>query len=81
MALSELTEEEPSAESIPKNSAFHPDNVAAVSLITLLHIKDYLAILAGTANERATDAAEALHERGQFLCPPPLGGVSEPTGE
>lgn len=71
-------------EEIPRSSAFHPDNVAAVSLITLLHIKDYLAILAGTANERATDAAEALHEKGQFLCPAPLGhvgDVSEPTGE
>lgn len=66
---------------IPKESAFHPDNVAAVSLITLLQIKDYLAVIAAAADEKGTDMVEGLHEKGQFLCPAPLRPVAEVTEE
>lgn len=59
-------------EEVPRESAFHPDNVAAVSLITLLQIKDYLAVIAAAADEKGTDMVESLHEKGQFLCPAPL---------
>lgn len=57
---------------VPRNSAFHPDNIDAVTLITLLHIKDYLNVIAGNIDEKGTDYVQGLHEKGVTLCPPPL---------
>lgn len=75
--MAELTEQE-----VPKNSVFHPDNVNAVTLLTLLHIKDYLNVICGALDEDGTELVQKLHESGTFLCPPPLGpAASEPTGE
>jgi hypothetical protein len=67
--MAELTEEVPE---LPENSVFHPNNVNPVMLLTLLQIKDYLAVIAAEISENQTTALEALHENGQFLCPPPF---------
>lgn len=70
------------ASGIPENSVFHPNNVNPVTLLTLLQIKDYLALIAATLNEAGTDRVEELHDSGQFLCPPPfMAGSSEVTDE
>ena len=65
--MAELEEQE-----VPRNSVFHPDNLGPVTLITLLQIKDYLAVIAANVNEAQTDNVEALHDLGQFLCPAPV---------
>ena len=67
--MAELEEQE-----VPRNSVFHPDNIGPVTLLTLLQIKDYLAVIAAHLNEPQTDGLEKLHESGQFLCPPPGSG-------
>lgn len=69
---------DPNEPAVPRNSVFHPDNIGPVQLLTLLHIKDYLAVIAAKVDPDTTDALENMHESGQFLCPPPFAG---PTGE
>lgn len=62
---------------VPRNSVFHPDNIAAVNLLTLLQIKDYLAVIAANLDDVTTTALEELHEQGKFLCPPPFAASPE----
>jgi hypothetical protein len=71
--MSELRDEE-----IPTTSMFHPDNVQQYILLTLLQIKEYLAVIAGNANEKETEAVEAHHDSGRLVYPPPfLSGPGE----
>lgn len=66
---------------VPRNSVFHPDNIGPISLVTLLQIKDYLAVIAATLNEQQTTRIESLHEQGKFLCPPPFSGPPQDDAE
>jgi hypothetical protein len=81
--MAELYEDgEKEASGLPENSVFHPNNVNPVMLLTLLQIKDYLAVISANLDENATTALEDLHETGQFLCPPPfMAASSEVTDE
>ena len=83
------TEEPGSDAGFPENSIFHPDVVAQYTLLTLLQIRDVLAVIASNVSKESEDEFEALidryHERGSLYLPPPFLGapseVSEVTEE
>lgn len=68
--MAELQEPE-----VPKESMFHPDNVQAYTLLTLLQIKEFLGVIASNMNKSAEenlDVLELYHQRGKLLYPPPF---------
>ena len=68
--MAELQEPE-----VPKESMFHPDNVQAYTLLTLLQIKEFLGVIASNMNKSAEenlDVLELYHPSGKLLSPPPF---------
>lgn len=53
----------------PVESIFDPRVVNQATLLTLLQIKDYLAVIAANLDDETTTRVEELHDLGQFLCP------------
>lgn len=69
--MAELQEPE-----VPKESMFHPDNVQAYTLLTLLQMREFLGIIASNLSEEADAELDHLerefHSKGRLLYPPPF---------
>jgi hypothetical protein len=46
---------------------FHPDNVQQFILLTLLQIRDFVAVSAGVADMQAYKAVRARHDDGRLM--------------
>lgn len=62
-----------------QDSAYHPDNVPVVTLITLERIYDMLAVIAGHFEPEKARAVINLHKSGQTLSPEPAIAPQTPT--
>lgn len=58
--------------SMPQIDLLDEENINRTIATTLLHIKDYLAVLVTLKDEKAGSELEYLHNSGQVLMPPPI---------
>lgn len=55
------------------------EDIAEYTLLTLLQIRDYMAVLAFAADAARGEAVEAIHEDGQLMLDMP--SIADVTGE